>query len=99
MGKSPEAWAALAAWLCVASSCVGCTREDHARLPLTAPIPEAFPATTGSSSGSPHFLDHREALLAALGVAAPTPDEEAVSHVGTATLRTGRHETRLERTA
>jgi sulfonate transport system ATP-binding protein len=48
------------------------------------------------SRRSPRFLDYREALLAALGVAASdTTDTTANS----AALRTGRYQTRLERTA
>jgi sulfonate transport system ATP-binding protein len=48
------------------------------------------------SRRSPCFLEYREALLAALGVAASDTTDTTVE---TAALRTGRYQTRLERTA
>jgi sulfonate transport system ATP-binding protein len=50
------------------------------------------------SRRSPHFLDYREALLSALGVGAPSSDDEA-SAPSVPAFRARRYPTRLERTA
>jgi sulfonate transport system ATP-binding protein len=48
---------------------------------------------------SPRFLDYREALLSALGVAVRRPGAGPASIPGSSALRKGRYEQRLERTA